>query len=667
MGLKRNWIRLIARLFPGVFRNWLDGRGFDMVITDSTLDLHRVAELKAGTADMTVKKAIADAALVATRFLNGGNPEYTGYPGQALFWANKTLAVCTDNPVFVPRAKNTTQEQRGAGKTADGVFSPDEFHALFGDEQDLDAIYARTLELFSLPPTFDTIAFWRSSGFRWIIANEFGRELEKQAKLGAQQIMAVDPFVGVAPSNAERQYKISRTNLKVSDAKNRGYAKLGAFGQRLMLRSSSVQIFEKGKKGRKLPPSTVGEGEQKILSYIDRRDKVHQSYLIVCRDNDVLYSLLMMMPSLINPETGLIEKEIWVDLSQQTTNNMRLGSFDATHFVNAVELWTKLMMHFHKYAPLVMNPIETFSFLACCTGSDFNDALEPTVRGLKTSEKVYWDVFSAITADCRSGYIDSSGDMSVFKINSASKELLSKLVTVTRCLHHPAECEHQISLQKTAFEVFYTACCSSSVETTRRSLEAQINKFQKKTAPKKSKPESDGTPFVFTIRDLNELVRYVDQMKTDADVLQSLATQNPHQLSEKVVQTAFNLVRRIKNIAISPERCEMRRINFEWTLNYMHRASTGMCVSMDTPLNISNSELRKLSASSKEELPPPPANYHSMLRDSKNWPWVVEAISMPSSHDYNNSYHQIESKVDASQALSTRIDFYSVKTKQALL
>lgn len=676
MGLNRVWIRLLQRLFPGVFHSHIDSRGFDMVAIDATLDLHRVAELKPNmpdsmdARDYTVKAKIENAVSASTRFLNGGNPEYDGPKEQAYYWADKTLVVCTDNPVFVPRAKNSTQVHRGNGQPSDGVITPAVFRSLFSEQIDADGdlcdIYNRTLELFAEPPTIDTNAFWRSSGFRWIIINEFAKGLEK-THLAPTQLMVVDPHTDIRPDKAEWNYRINRIDLRVSDTENMAYAKLGALGRSVMSKYAAVRAFSCGKKHAKLPFSPIGEGEQKVIAYIDRDDAVHMSYLIVCGDNDVIYSLLMRMPSLINAETGRIEKEIWVDLSQQNRHTMTPGTNDPTRFVNVVDLWVKLMTHFHKHAPLVKNPIETFSFLACCTGCDFNDAMEPTVRGLKTSEKIYWDTYSSIVAPVSSSYISSSGDRPTFAVESMSKNIISQLVTSIRCLHHPGRCEHEITINSTAFEIFYTACCSKSIETTQRSLQTQINKFKKLPAPKRPKKVDQQTSFTSTIRTLEQLIEVVEQLKTEAAFLEELVATNASDLSVSAVTTARNLVKRVRSIAISKSRCDAKRNNLQWTLNYMRRGSTGMDVSVDTPLNIYNLALRKSAARSRETLPPPPANYQSILRQSKTWPWIVKAVSAPSSHDYNNSYHQVECVNDETDALSNRFDFYSVETNQVLL
>lgn len=647
-----------------------------MVAIDATLDLHRVAELKpnkvnsANAAEYTIKSKIEMAVFMSTRFLNGSNPAYDGPKEQAYYWADKTVVACTDNPAFVPRAKNSTQVSRGNGQPSDGVITANDFRSLFSKEIDaggnLCDIYEHTLEMFAKPPTIDTNAFWRSNGFRWIIINEFARGLEK-TKLAPHQLLVVDPHTGIRPDKAEWNYRINRIDLRVSDTENMTYAKLGALGQRVMSKYAAVQVFSCDRKHPKLEVSSVGEGEQKVISYIDRKDTQHMSYLIVCGDNDVIYSLLMRMPSLINPETGRIEKEIWVDLSQQNRHTMTPNTEDPTRFVNVVDLWTKLMLHFHKHAPLVKNPIETFSFLACCTGCDFNDAMEPTVRGLKTSETIYWNTFSSIVASTSSSYITSSGDRPAFAVESMSKDVISQLVTSVRCLHHPGECEHEITINRTAFEIFYTACCSNSIETTQRSLQTQINKFKKLPAPKKPKKDNHQTSFVSAIRTLEQLIEVVEQLKTEASSLERLIAVNVHALPDKAVITARNLVQRVRLITINKSRCDTKRNSLQWTLNYMRRGSAGMDVSVDTPINIYNLALRKSAATSTDELPPPPSNYQSILRRSKTWPWIVKAVSAPSSHDYNNSYHQVECVNDKMKALSNRLDFYSVETNHVLL
>lgn len=661
-----------------------------MVLIDSTLDFHRVAELKPASASivdsngscdepdlnhpkrtLTVNDAIQNAAYIATRLLNGGNPDYNGDPEQAYYWAKSTLVVCTDNPVFVPRAKNSTQENRGAGKKSDGVITADDFRMLFADQledgKDLGDIYNRVVEMFSLPPTFDTVAFWRSTGFRWILINEFVRELAK-AEMGPDQVLVIDPYLDIKSQKAEWHYKINRLDLRVSDTENTTYAKLGALGQRVLSRHANIQTFARSRKGIKFPVSTVGEGEQKIPTYIHREDTKHNSYGVFCTDNDVVWSLFMMMPSLINPETGNIEKEIVVDLSQQTSATMTPSKENPVRFVDVVRLWAKILTHFAKYASLVRHPIETICFLACCTGSDFNDALEPSVYGLKTSEKVYWDTFSAIVASESTGYIDSTGTHVSFDVASSSREAVSNIIRTTCCTNHISECEHEIEISQTAFQIFYTACCSKSIESTQRSLQVNYNKLKKLPAPKKPKSNTSApsVSFASTIRNIDQLVEIVEQLKTDAAALERLAIENPNKLPDKAVKTAMNLVTKIRKITITKERCETKRLNIQWTLNYMHKACTGRDVSVDTPLNISNSNLRESAGEINGPLPAVPDNYASILRQSKNWPWVVEAIHTPSSHDYNNSYHQVQCINDETAALSNRLDFYSVKTNEVL-
>lgn len=236
---------------------------------------------------------------------------------------------------------------------------------------------------------------WRDCNFRWLIHYTLTREFTKMF-VPEGRVLIIDDglFYDEKELKSLKEEILNKHNMNnkfITD-----YEKDCLFSFEIKNYFKQGYIFPDHKINLQ-NSSGIGESDLKIVAHINKNG----TYLVISPDSDVIAMLLLHIKSLIDPETLLLDCDIFMDT--QTSFDKAYQNSRDTRFININLLFFSILNFFKQEYKDIIYPIETLIFLFISYYSDYNETVSPF---LSIGPARLWNSFSLLHySNDKKGYI----------------------------------------------------------------------------------------------------------------------------------------------------------------------------------------------------------------------------------------------------------------------